>query len=1138
MITPIGLNGNFTSVPHIPADIKLKDIAILFPEGFEDILEYEIDEFSKSVSIQILNDSNRNNTIITLDSSFFNPSSVKCLFPKFLIEQSHRYSRIDYLTDTRNRFIFNQNELFYITLQHRLCAFREFKDAYGNLVATDIKALKSFIQNIPNTAYNAIQKDLNSYIVMSIFDEKTGLLKRVNKYQCLGNILKAKAYIPNKEKLANLIQTLPLHFSSESMGEKSKYVLHSYKSPLYRSVGYDVVVDNKGNAIAKSLFPPKQNIPARNKTHVTANAYALANFEPTSHFIQDYLPNMETQSYEPKDHCYRKALCVIHPMLDNGKFLYGEVYASENFVKTEVIVRETVVEQIEEMYIELNQTLKADHKERIKICRTIENEDIYLENCLAATLDQIQIVGTLGVQKLVFNVVRHAGNARIDSNTGLKGVTTCRNNMGTIHIDELNLELKPDLVFGMNSFKAKGNGIILARAALAVELGLYKPKHRTGLLNTLDQDEINRASNSLPKYYFIDNMGNQQEVQIGIVYARYTELCYIFKSYGNNKPFSFESGRVLHSLKDNRLFQNIWDNYVVEDYKEIIIEFEKILLDNNDIFNDDLPIYTADQIKNKGIFEIKDLILNIRTAAESMSKLLDENWNKGFILNLTRNGGKYIRIPCAKTLNMFCTQTDDKMYMYPGLLIEISKIISNILTNNLQLLFPKTDTVYSRTNTPVIRYFKEIKGLLFSSEEAAVMLIQKLSRPELPGFAFKQVTDWILPENTCVIMCNKTYNKALYGALGEEGPAYELMHGFYGMHVRAPSLWRSQNLPVRIWNQDDFRMYLHCKHGIKLEDYINTEWNNDVVIFSNDVCKKSQSDIDGDHSTVYIPAGEEVQELLKNFEDEHITEAEHQWIQTYIDGEKESNDDLIKDGKLVAHTYTLYDVPLHDIRLNSKKILPGFSTFLYRAITAKANIGLATNDGWIFNMLLDIYQSYYKQNNGKYKVTEDGQEKPMHPLSEAQRDEVSFSYTRALQDFVVRGVKHTNNGSEDFEILFLKNFWKAENSKDVFKLLTQDLKLHPTLASKMIFVVTWAETLGLLQACGAFLKLYNKGTIPKDEVAEALNKHEAYIQENTYFGMLLKDVYDLRKHASEYKVTSVEKARAQPFVDPLAAFGF
>lgn len=190
-------------------------------------------------------------------------------------------------------------------------------------------------------------------------------------------------------------------------------------------------------------------------------------------------------------------------------------------------------------------------------------------------------------------------------------------------------------------------------------------------------------------------------------------------------------------------------------------------------------------------------------------------------------------------------------------------------------------------------------------------------------------------------------------------------------------------------------------------------------------------------------------------------------------------------------------------------------------------------------MLLDLYQKYYEQNDGKYQVNEESEVKAMYRLSEEQRDELSFIYTKALQDFVVRGVKHTERGSEDFEIIFLKNFWKPDNAKDVFKLLTHDLKLQTMLASKMMFIITWAEDMDFLKACGGFLKLYNKGTIPSGEVADALDKHDDFIQANTYFGMLLEPVYQLKKHANTFKQVDTKKDVAKILAnDPLSALGF
>ena len=1127
----IGLTGNFIDVPHIPSELGVDDIHLLFPKGFEDILSYTLESTTGNIVLEISTDENRENSIITISKNLYNPKESSCVFPRFLIEQNLKYPSIDYLTDTRNRFIFNQNELLYICLQNRLVEFKKFKNAYANLLNNDIRSVMEFINYIPASAYNAIQKEQNSYIVLSIFDFITKSMKKIANSQCLGNILKFGAYHPTKKNLAILLQKLPIHYSSESMGEGSKYVLHSYDKELYRSVGYRMTKDKSNNPVALSLFKPAQNVSARNKTHTTADAYRIANFEPTSLFIQDYIPNQETREYLPKDECYVETLCVIHPILDNQKFLFGEVEASAAFVETRVIERESVSQQFENIFAEKDVVIKSGPDQKVLIGLDITNKPIYIENCDSVKLVNISILGTLGVNKLTFEVTRACGNVRADSNTGLKGVTTCRPNLGKIVFPELKEEISPTLVFGMNSFKAKGNSIELARAALATKLGYYTPKNH-GLLNTLDIEEINNASKSLPEYYYEDQFGVRQKVQIGIVYTRITELCYIFKSF-EKKSFSFEFGRVLHSLPDQRLFNNIWENYVDEKYKQAVIELEKIQLDKKDLFNDELPIYTLESIRSRKIFTTKDLISNILSPTESSSKLLDEEFNKGFFINFLPNGGKVIRIPSAKTLKLFCSQNESQMYMYPSLLLEISKILQNVLLNRVAYLFPKTETNFALNNTPIIRYYKEIKGLLFSNEDSAVMMVQKLSRPEIPGIAMKQTTDYILPDNVVVVMCDKTFNHAIIKTLGKDYGNRYYTHKFRGLHGRAPFLWQAQSCPLVIWSKDDFRLYLKTKHNIELEDYIHPTLNHDVLIFSNNVFEKSQSDQDGDHSTVFLPKGEEVQDAIIDYHNPHLTESEVNWIKSYVAGEFSANDDLIdpKTGELINHKYTLYEVPMHDIKLSRNNVIIGFSTFLFRAIEAKANIGTATNDGWVFNMLLDIYDDYAKKNDHKYRLTEKSEYKPMYRLTQEQRNNISFAYTQALQDFVVRGVKHTVGGSKDFEILFLNELWKQENGKNVFKLLINDLKLPAQLASKMMFIVTWCEEMGFLKGASAFLKLYNKGTIPTDpEVIEALNKNEEIIQQVCYFGMLLEPLYNLRKivnngNSVNTRQMALEKAR-------------
>lgn len=84
-----------------------------------------------------------------------------------------------------------------------------------------------------------------------------------------------------------------------------------------------------------------------------------------------------------------------------------------------------------------------------------------------------------------------------------------------------------------------------------------------------------------------------------------------------------------------------------------------------------------------------------------------------------------------------------------------------------------------------------------------------------------------------------------------------------------------------------------------------------------------------------------IQTALRNLKDPHISQHEIDWIDDYIEGEKESNEVLInpKTGKLNPVQYKIYHVPLHTKRLSRKTTLVGFDTYLSQAIESKGNVG-------------------------------------------------------------------------------------------------------------------------------------------------------------------------------------------------------
>lgn len=188
-------------------------------------------------------------------------------------------------------------------------------------------------------------------------------------------------------------------------------------------------------------------------------------------------------------------------------------------------------------------------------------------------------------------------------------------------------------------------------------------------------------------------------------------------------------------------------------------------------------------------------------------------------------------------------------------------------------------------------------------------------------------------------------------------------------------------------------------------------------------------------------------------------------------------------------------------------------------------------------MILEAYRAYARKHNYEYVDPEDGTVVPMIRLNQAKFFKYHFSYIRGLQDFVVTGVKHNDNGSKDFESLFLRNMADESNSKKVREILQGPLELDAKSASDIIRIVTWAEMSGMRLACSGFLKLYNKGTMPYGEKAqEALERLESFVQENTYFGKLLKPIYDVIyefRHSQEI----AEQQADDQMVDLLADLG-
>lgn len=229
---------------------------------------------------------------------------------------------------------------------------------------------------------------------------------------------------------------------------------------------------------------------------------------------------------------------------------------------------------------------------------------------------------------------------------------------------------------------------------------------------------------------------------------------------------------------------------------------------------------------------------------------------------------------------------------------------------------------------------------------------------------------------------------------------------------------------------------------------------------------------------------------------------EHEWNRAYFEGEFEA--DAVMDKPIV---YTLYDIPYRSVTTGRKKLM-GYDNILINALVAKNAIGPATNDGWVFSMITECYRSYRKEHFNY--VDETGITTPMFNITDEDFVLMTFSYIRGLQDFVVTGVKHNDDGAAGFEMLYLDNFSNPKNQKDISNLFLIDFKLNPQIVNKIFSVINWAAHSGMLDACKAFLRLYNKGVEPTDKgQIKALAKHGDFVQSCTFFGMLVQPIYDI-----------------------------
>lgn len=257
----------------------------------------------------------------------------------------------------------------------------------------------------------------------------------------------------------------------------------------------------------------------------------------------------------------------------------------------------------------------------------------------------------------------------------------------------------------------------------------------------------------------------------------------------------------------------------------------------------------------------------------------------------------------------------------------------------------------------------------------------------------------------------------------------------------------------------------------------------------------------------------EGQKLSVGFVNKTITEAERTWLTAY--GEKEyKSDEKLKIDE--GHKYEIHTISCRFDPTGKKD--QNYSQYLLNSTVAKGNIGGATIDCWLIKLLMQVYTARYEQSKGRlYDADGKFLGNMKFRLNEDDVNYLSHIYTRLVQERVVEGIKHVTGGSTAFQIYFLDNITKDANQEIVKSQLEKDFDVPPTMVAKLLNVIEYCSyDQSLLTACRSFIKKYNKGKLPRtDADKKALAIWESFIQENTYFGSLVKPLFDVQKRINK-----------------------
>lgn len=883
-------------IPVIRKDSAPSEAYAIFRERLttEGRIEFELKE--NTFGFKVINNIAGQNveTEFIIPEAFFNPNNH---WPDFCFCSKH-------INKAAPIEVINHLEMLYFVLAERFEYSLKSQEIFTTYIRRDIKLITNFVEYISPNAFNANVKSSNLLVLWSPYRTNMSTsLVYIDQNLPIGDLIHRRVITnPTKEAIIAASNCFNLMPGSETMLSESNKIVVTNGDAEISCTGFGFDYNHKDEIAGfYSIFPRASALPARLKTHVNGNYFGVLN--PASPlFIEDAAVDEngeflfdENGEHLPLDNGGFNAIVVYNDIdLESYHQVGGDLEVNSRIGNQIIYMNRHKETEFDEILVEESKTYTAN-KGSILLGK-YDNRPIIIDNVLKIEVTKISQNGYNNSARIDFVAYYKVGNSRITSHTGLKGVTKTMSTCGRLKTDDFDIDV--DIITGVNSIKAKENTVRLMQAAFALKYGYYKPQSGDKLLCSMDEEEINAAADSIPEAtFYIEREGKVIERKTklyGLVQINYTEIGSHFTVIRNQK-LSFNALRYISQTRDSGLAKYIMDNCIDPDEKDAVIELIKCLNDTGRRFvqAENKPVYTISSLGKH--FSEKDLILEHNSIFPLYSKLIDEDFNKGFYINLgEQRSNLMVRIPDAKTLGLFCSKQTNGEYVYPGILIEVSKIIQNALLGKqyyYRIVPTRTEANQNRLSA-YGNYMAALKSMIYSSEMMGQTLIQTMITPKLRGVNMKQMHDVYVPEGVVVILNNRIHQE-LHEYVYPTKNMYiteALVQAFrpmYAFTLRSPFLWKNQMIISEIWDYDKFDTHLKQNYGFSLDSYLDVKANLHCALISKDIIKGSHSDIDGDLLQITV-LPEEAQQMMKEFELINITEKMYQWDEDFLQSEYDS----------------------------------------------------------------------------------------------------------------------------------------------------------------------------------------------------------------------------------------------------------